>query len=48
MKPYISQINNHLILVEGKEQFWLQKTDDHKEGVKAVAERRVGNFNGKR
>ncbi len=31
---------------EGREQFYLQKTNDHKEGVKAVAERRPGNFTG--
>jgi len=29
---------------EGFEQFHLQRTDDFKEGVKAVAERRPGNF----
>ena len=29
------------------EQAWLMKTEDHREGVKAVAERRVGNFTGK-
>jgi enoyl-CoA hydratase/carnithine racemase len=31
---------------EGREQFRLQRTNDHKEGVKAVAERRPGNFTG--
>lgn len=31
---------------EGIEQFHLQRTSDHKEGVKAVAERRPGNFTG--
>jgi enoyl-CoA hydratase/carnithine racemase len=31
---------------EGREQFKLQQTNDHKEGVKAVAERRPGNFTG--
>ncbi len=31
---------------EGFEQFHLQRTNDHKEGVKAVAERRPGNFTG--
>lgn len=31
---------------EGREQYILQKTNDHKEGVKAVAERRPGNFTG--
>ena len=29
------------------EQFRLQKTEDHKEGVKSVAERRPGNFVGR-
>ena len=29
------------------EQQWLMKTDDFKEGVKSVAERRPGNFKGK-
>lgn len=32
---------------ENLEQARLQKTEDHKEGVKAVAERRVGNFQGR-
>lgn len=32
---------------ELKEQTWLMKTDDHREGVKAVAERRPGVFSGK-
>lgn len=31
---------------EGVEQFHLQQTADHKEGVKSVAERRPGNFTG--
>lgn len=31
---------------EGVEQYHLQRTADHKEGVKAVAERRPGNFIG--
>ncbi len=31
---------------EGYEQFHLQRTEDFKEGVKAVAERRPGNFKG--
>jgi enoyl-CoA hydratase/carnithine racemase len=29
------------------EQFRLQQTEDHKEGVRAVAERRAGNFKGR-
>ncbi len=32
--------------IENAEQFRLQKTADHKEGVKAVSERRPGNFTG--
>ena len=31
---------------EGFEQFHLQRTNDHKEGVKSVAERRNGDFTG--
>ncbi len=31
---------------EGRDQFVLQQTNDHREGVKAVAERRPGNFTG--
>ncbi len=31
---------------ENAEQFRLQRTTDHKEGVRAVAERRLGNFTG--
>jgi len=33
--------------IEGREQFKLQQTEDHREGVKAVSERRPGNFKGK-
>tara|TARA_B100001173_G_C15694583_1_gene423422 strand:- start:204 stop:506 length:303 start_codon:yes stop_codon:yes gene_type:complete len=32
--------------IEGREQFWLTRTEDHQEGLKSVSERRVGNFNG--
>ena len=32
---------------EFKEQHWLQQTEDHKEGVRAVAERRPGRFVGR-
>lgn len=32
---------------EFKEQHWLQKTEDHKEGIRAVAERRPGKFVGR-
>lgn len=30
--------------IEGREQFWLTQTEDHHEGIKAVSERRAGNF----
>ncbi|MCB1644378.1 MAG: enoyl-CoA hydratase/isomerase family protein [Pseudomonadales bacterium] len=33
--------------VESREQYWLQRTEDHKEGVRAVAEKRPGNYQGK-
>lgn len=33
--------------LEFREQSWLQKTEDHKEGVRAVAERRPGRFVGR-
>ena len=33
--------------VEAKEQGWLRNTEDYKEGVKSVAERRLGNFVGR-
>jgi enoyl-CoA hydratase/carnithine racemase len=32
---------------EAKEQGWLRDTEDYKEGVRSVAERRVGNFVGR-
>lgn len=48
MRPDLAQAVKDHTDIEGREQFWLQKTDDHKEGVKAVAERRIGNFTGKR
>lgn len=32
---------------ENSEQYRLQQTEDHKEGVRAVAERRPGNFSGR-
>ena len=32
--------------IEGRAQFFLQQTKDHKEGIKAVSERRSGQFTG--
>jgi enoyl-CoA hydratase/carnithine racemase len=47
MRPDLAAAVQRHTDIEGKEQYWLQKTDDHKEGIKAVAERRVGQFTGK-
>jgi enoyl-CoA hydratase/carnithine racemase len=33
--------------IEFVEQDWLMRTEDHREGIKAVAERRPGRFIGK-
>jgi len=33
--------------IEAAEQGWLRDTEDYKEGVRAVSERRVGNFTGR-
>ena len=33
--------------IEAKEQGWLRDTEDYKEGVKSVSERRPGNFVGR-
>jgi enoyl-CoA hydratase/carnithine racemase len=33
--------------IEHREQSWLMRTEDHREGIKAVAERRAGRFVGK-
>ena len=32
---------------ESKEQTWQRETDDFKEGIRAIAERRPGNFQGR-
>ena len=32
--------------IEWTQQYKLQSTNDHQEGIRAVAERRVGNFTG--
>ena len=33
--------------IEATEQGWLRDTEDYKEGVRSVSERRVGNFTGR-
>ena len=47
MRPDLADAVKRTTDIEGKEQSWLQKTNDHKEGIKSVGERRVGNFTGK-
>jgi enoyl-CoA hydratase/carnithine racemase len=44
MRPGLAEAVNDVTTIESREQKWLQQTSDHKEGVKAVAERRTGNF----
>lgn len=44
MRPGLADAVNDVTTIESREQKWLQQTNDHKEGVKAVAERRPGNF----
>lgn len=47
MRPGLADaIKNHTD-IEGREQFYLQKTQDHKEGIKSVSERRPGDFVGR-
>ena len=47
IRPGLAQAVKDTTDIEGREQLRLQQTTDHKEGVKAVAERRPGNFTGK-
>lgn len=47
MREGIAEAAKRATDIEFVEQHRLQKTSDHKEGVRAVAERRVGNFTGK-
>jgi enoyl-CoA hydratase/carnithine racemase len=47
MRPGLADAVKATTDIEGREQFILQQTEDHKEGVKAVSERRPGNFKGK-
>ena len=44
MRPGLADAVNDVTTIESREQKWLQSTNDHKEGVKAVAERRTGSF----
>ncbi|MBL4680669.1 MAG: enoyl-CoA hydratase/isomerase family protein [Pseudomonadales bacterium] len=47
MRPGLAEAIKSATDIEGKEQFYLQKTEDHKEGIQSVAERRPGNFIGR-
>ncbi|MBV1876299.1 MAG: enoyl-CoA hydratase/isomerase family protein [Pseudomonadales bacterium] len=47
MRPDLAAAVKAATDIESREQFWLQRTADHKEGVKSVAERRAGDFQGK-
>jgi hypothetical protein len=44
MRPGLAEAVNAVTTIESREQKWLQATNDHKEGIKAVAEKRTGNF----
>ncbi len=44
MRPGLADAVNEVTTIESREQGWLQKTNDHKEGVKAVSEKRAGIF----
>ena len=44
MRPNIAEAVNDVTTIESREQKWLQQTSDHKEGIKAVSEKRAGNF----
>lgn len=44
MRPDLAEAVNDVTTIESREQKWLQQTNDHKEGIKAVAEKRAGNF----
>ncbi len=46
LRPDLAAAVDAVTDIESREQFILQQTNDHKEGVKAVAERRPGNFTG--
>lgn len=47
VRPGLADEVKRVTDIEGREQFKLQQTEDHREGVKAVAERRPGNFKGR-
>ena len=46
MRPNLAEAVNDVTTIESREQKWLQGTNDHKEGVQAVSEKRPGRFTG--
>lgn len=46
MRPDLADAVKRATTIESIEQKWLQATNDHKEGIKAVSEKRVGKFTG--
>jgi enoyl-CoA hydratase/carnithine racemase len=46
MRPGLAEAVNNVTTIESREQKWLQGTNDHKEGIKAVSEKRPGVFTG--
>jgi len=44
MRPDLADAVEAVTTIESREQSWLQETNDHKEGVNAVTEKRRGNF----
>ena len=46
LRPGLADAVKAITDIESREQYWLQRTADHKEGVKAVGEKRPGNFTG--
>ena len=46
LRPGLADAVKAITDIESREQYWLQRTSDHREGVKAVSEKRAGNFLG--
>ncbi|MFT4633648.1 MAG: enoyl-CoA hydratase/carnithine racemase [Candidatus Pseudothioglobus sp.] len=44
LRPGLADAVKAITDIESREQYWLQRTHDHKEGIKAVSEKRAGNF----
>ena len=46
MRAGLADAVHAITTIESREQKWLQQTSDHQEGVRAVGEKRPGNFTG--